>query len=80
MERNLGDEQRGQDGDVGSAGLTEKKVDARSGYFDNLKERLGHRPKPVSGRIEHEPDVAPQEPQEPEKPTFVIYGDDGKPI
>ena len=86
MARELGNEQRGQDGDVGNAGLTDKKVDARSGYFDSLKERLGTLPRAVErhkpGARQTQPGEAASEPeksQEPEKPTFVTYGDDGMP-
>lgn len=68
-----GDERRGQDGDVGDSGLTEKKVAVETSYFEKLKERLNQWPRPVGGKVEPES-------EEPAGPGYVIYGDDGKPI
>lgn len=83
MARELGDARRGEDGDVGSAGLTDKKVDAKSGYFDNLRDRMGQKKKrPVAGGPEPftiDSNMEAECAEEPAKPAFVVYGDDGKP-
>ena len=79
MARELGNEQRGQDGDVGNAGLTEKKVEVNSPYFEKLKERLGTKKKPAAEPFTIDGHGEAECAEEPGKPAFVTYGEDGKP-
>jgi hypothetical protein len=79
MARELGDARRGEDGDVGNAGMTEKKVEVDSAYMEKLRERLKPRQKAAAEPFTIDGNGEAECAEEPAKPAFVTYGPDGKP-